>query len=70
GLQAAGARPAAGAGRGAWQEHPMGIVDLATWRPNCRPARAIDAPCRGAARHAGGRRARPALRQLKTPVDR
>ncbi|WP_195830726.1 lytic murein transglycosylase, partial [Bordetella pertussis] len=22
------ARPAAGAGRGAWQEHPMGIVDL------------------------------------------
>ncbi|WP_376843212.1 lytic murein transglycosylase B [Bordetella pertussis] len=28
GLQAAGARPAAGARKGAWQEHPMGIVDL------------------------------------------
>ncbi|CFO70980.1 Uncharacterised protein [Bordetella pertussis] len=38
----------------------MGIVDLVEEA----------APCRGAARHAGGRRARPALRQLKTPVDR
>ncbi|CFN07637.1 Uncharacterised protein [Bordetella pertussis] len=38
----------------------MGIVDLV------EEARGTG----GAARHAGGRRARPALRQLKTPVDR
>ncbi|CPJ32231.1 Uncharacterised protein [Bordetella pertussis] len=48
----------------------MGIVDLVEEARGTGPARAIDAPCRGAARHAGGRRARPALRQLKTPVDR
>ncbi|CFO11716.1 Uncharacterised protein [Bordetella pertussis] len=41
----------------------MGIVDLV------EEARGT-VQYRTAARHAGGRRARPALRQLKTPVDR